>query len=142
MSVVTKATLRRALWIALAALVCSIVTVSLPPVQTRVARAVLSRLDGVEVDLDYLAAGLGGVTVTGLRVDAAGLAARVESVDVDIAFWSSLARLGLDVEQVKIRGVDLRATPVPDEKTVVASAPREPFAGLARLARLPARIRV
>ena len=102
----------------------------------------LSRLDGIDVRLDYLAAGLGGVTVEGLRVAAPGLEASVERAEVDLAFWSSLARLGLDVEQIRIDGVDVRVVPVPGEKPAPAAGPREPFAGLGPIARLPKRIRV
>ena len=134
--------MRRVLWSALAVLLCLIVLAALPPVQTRLARAALSRLDGVDVRLDYLAAGLGGVTVEGLRVAAPGLEASVERADVDLAFWSSLARLGLDVEQVRIDGVDIRIVPVPGEKPAPAAGPHEPFAGLGPVARLPKRIRV
>ena len=142
MSFVRKANVRRALWGALAVLLCLIVLAAMPPVQTRLARAALSRLDGVDVRLDHLAAGLGGVTVEGLRVAAPGLDASVERADVNIAFWSSLARLGLDVEQVRIEGVDVRVVPVPGEKPAPAAGPREPFAGLGPIARLPKRIRV
>jgi hypothetical protein len=143
MSFVQKGTMRRALWGALAVLLCLIVVAALPSVQTRLARAALSRLDGVDVRLDYLAAGLGGVTVEGLRIAAPGLEASVERADVDLAFWSSLARLGLDFEQVRISGVDVRVAPVPgEEKPVSAAGPREPFAGLGPVARLPKRIRV
>ena len=134
--------MRRVLWSALAVLICLIVVAALPPVQTRLARAVLSRLDGVDVRLDRLAAGLGGVTVQGLRVAAPGLEASVERADVDLAFWSSLARFGLDVEQVRIDGVDVRVVPVPGEKPPPAGGTREPFAGLGPVARLPKRIRV
>ncbi len=77
--------MRRALWGALAVLLCLFVAAALPPVQTRLARAVLSRLDGVDVRLDHLAVGLSGVTVEGLRVAAPGLEASVERADVDIA---------------------------------------------------------
>jgi len=142
MPFVRKANVRRALWGALAVLLCLVVLAALPPVQLRLARAVLSRLDGVDVRLDHLAVGLGGVTVEGLRVAAPGLEATVERADVDLAFWSSLARLGLDVEQVRIDGVDVRVVPVPGEKPAPAARPREPFAGLGPIARLPKRIRV
>ena len=142
MSFVTKRTMRRALWSALAVLLGLIVLVALPPIQTRLARAVLSRLDGVDVQLDHLAAGLGGVTVEGLRMAAPGLEASVERADVDLAFWSSLAHLGLDVENVRIDGVDVRVAPVPGQQPAPAAGPREPFAGLGPIARLPKRIRV
>ena len=142
MSFVKKGTMRRALWSALAVLLCLIVLAALPPVQTRLARAALSRLDGVDVRLDRLAAGLGRVTVEGLRVAAPGLDASVERADVDLAFWSSLLRLGLDVEQIRVAGADVRVVPVPGEKPAPAAGPREPFAGLGPVARLPKRIRI
>ncbi|HUL80697.1 MAG TPA: DUF748 domain-containing protein, partial [Gammaproteobacteria bacterium] len=134
--------MRGALWGALAVLLGLIVLAALPPVQTRLARAVLSRLDSVDVRLEYLAAGLGGVTVEGLRIAAPGLEASVERADVDIAFWSSLARLGLDLENVRVNGVDVRVAPVPGEAPPPTAAPREPFAGFGPIARLPKRIRV
>jgi hypothetical protein len=135
--------LRRAGLIALAVLLCLIVAASLPPVQLRVARAALSRLEGVEVRLDYLWAGFGGVTVEGLHVAAPGLDASVARADVDIAFWSSLTRLGLDVRQVRVQGVAVRVARQPsDASAAPASRPREPFAGLAQVARVPKWIRV
>jgi len=142
MSFVTKGTTRRVLWSALAVLLCLVVVVALPPVQTRLARAVLSRLDGVDVRLDHLTLGLSGVTVEGLRVAAPGVEASVERADVELGFWSSLARFGLDVERVRIDGVDVRVVPVPGEKPAQTAGPREPFAGVGPLARLPKRVRV
>src|SRR6185369_15124930 len=136
MSFVTKGTTRRVLWSALAVLLCLVVVVALPPVQTRLARAVLSRLDGVDVRLDHLTLGLSGVTVEGLRVAAPGVEASVERADVELGFWSSLARFGLDVERVRIDGVDVRVVPVPGEKPAQTAGPREPSAGVR--SRLPA----
>src|SRR5215831_12634230 len=137
MSFNTKGALRGALWIALAILVTVIVAAALPPVQTRLARAVLSRIDGVDVQLDRLAAGFGGVTVEGLRVQAPGLDASVQRARVDLAFWSSLARLGVDVQRAQIDGVDVRVVPLPAAKRTTSVSPREPFPGLRSVARIP-----
>ena len=82
MSFTTFRALRRAVLIALAALLSLVAAASLPTVQLRIARAALSRLDGVHVGLDYLWAGPRGVTVEGLSVAAPGLDASVERVDV------------------------------------------------------------
>src|SRR5262245_48955499 len=143
MSFVANRALRRAGLIGLAILLFLIVVASLPAVQLRITRFALSRLDGVDVGLDYLWAGPRGVTVQGLRVAAPGLDASVERVDVGLALWSSLTRLELDVERVEIRGVDVRVTPQPsDAAPAPPSALREPFGGLARLAKLPKPIRV
>ena len=79
--------------------------------QLRIARVALSRLDGVEIGLDYLWVGPRGATAQGLRVAAPGLDASIERVDVGVALWSSLTRLALDVERVEVRGVEVRATP-------------------------------
>src|SRR4029079_19110959 len=142
MSFVTKGTMRRVLWSGLAVFLCLVVVAALTPVQTRLARAVLSRLDGVDVRLDHLALGLSGVTVEGLRVAAPGVEASVERADVELALWSSLARFGLDVERVRIDGVDVRVVPVPGEKPAQTAGPREPLWGVGPLARLPKPVRV
>jgi hypothetical protein len=141
MSFVGNRALRRAGSIGLAVLLFLIVFASLPAVQLRVARTVLSRLDGVDVGLDYLWAGPSGVTVEGLRVAAPGLDASVERIDISLALWSSLTRLGLDVERVAIRGAEVRVTPEPSD-TASSSSSREPFGGLARIAKLPKPVRV
>jgi hypothetical protein len=141
MSFVAKRELRRAGLIGLAVVLFLIVVVSLPAVQLRIARAAFSGLDGVDVGLDHVWAGPRGVTVDGLRVAMPGLEASVERLDVSLALWSSLTRLGLDVERVEVRGVDVRVTPT-DAAPAPPSAPREPFGGLARVAKLPKSIRV
>ena len=77
-------------------------------------------------------------TVEGLRVAAPGLDASVERVEVDVALWSSLARLGLDVERIRIaRRRAFESCPQPATDPAQPSGPREPFAGLARVAKLP-----
>lgn len=143
MSFAKRRALRRAALIALGVLVCLVGVSSLPSVQLRIARAVLGRLDGVGIELDYVWAGPRGATVEGLRIDAPGLQAGVRRADVDVAFWPSLRRLALVVDRVEVQGVEVIATARSSEAEPASSpGSREPFAGLARVARLPAWIRV
>ncbi len=142
MSFASNRALRRAGRIALAVLLCSIVAVSLPAVQLRIARAVLSRLDGVDLDVDYLWAGPRGVTAEHVRVASPGLVANVERVAVRVAVWSSLTQLSLDIEQIQLRGVEVGVSPQPSDSSVPPPAVREPFEGVARVAKIPKWIRV
>ncbi len=121
MSFVANRMLRRAGLIGLAVFLFVVIATSLPAVQLRIARAALSRLDGVDVGLDYLWAGPRGVTVEGLRVAAPGLDASAERIDIGVAVWSSLTGLALDVARVDISGVEVRLMPEPSD---ASPAPR------------------
>ena len=128
---------------ALTALLLLGVLLALPPVQVRLARAVLGGLEGVDVELDSLWAGPNGVALEGLRLESPGLGVTVEAADIDLAFWSSLFGLRLDVENAALRGTNVRidraamlAAAPPDVDAVAAVEPA-PFTGFAASARLP-----
>ena len=102
------------------------VLLGLPPIQ-RVYHSNSSRNGaGVDLELGYVWAGPRGVDASNVRVVMPGLALSVERVDVDIAFWSSLTRVGLDVRRAAVRGVDVRVEPAQPAAGAPVTAPRQP----------------
>lgn len=115
----------------------------LPPVQLGVARAVADRVDGVELRLGHLWVTPWTVHVENLElgVAAAGLKLGIAEGDVDIALWSSLLGLVVDVEDATLVGfdVDLDLASGPPAEP---AAERAAFTGLAAVLRLPPGIRL
>ncbi len=131
--------LKRVLVILLVVLVVLVVAVLLPPVQIVLLSAVVGGIEGVEFGVDRVWAGPWGGEVEGLRVQAAGLEMTVERAEADLAFWSSLSHLSLDVEEASASGVDIHIGPFAETGQAEASEPFE-FRGLARVARVPRRV--
>lgn len=122
-----------------------VLVLALPPTQLLLARAFLGSLEGAKVELGYLWLGPRGVALEDLRFEAPGLTVAVAAADVDLAFWSSLTGLRVDVENVAVRDMAVRvdraamiaAATAPPEGTVEAAPEQPPFAGIAASARLP-----
>jgi hypothetical protein len=131
--------LKRVLVILLVVFVVLVVAVLLPPVQNVLLSAVVGGIEGVEFGVDRVWAGPWGGEVEGLRVQAAGLEMTVERAEADLAFWSSLSHLSLDVEEASATGVDIHIGPFAETGQAEASEPFE-FRGLARVARVPRRV--
>ena len=137
-----RSRLKRILVVALGILAVLVVLLLLPPVQTALVRSAVRGVEGVEIDVGRVSAGPWGGEVEGLRVQVPGLEITVERAEADLAFWSSLGHLALDVEQAVAKGVDIRIGPFvvggggDDEK---AAEPFE-FHGLSPFARLPRRL--
>lgn len=130
--------MRRILVVALVVIVAVVVVLLLPPVQTALVRSVVGGIDGLNFHVDRVWAGPWGAEVEGLEIVAGPVDLGVDRLEADLAFWSSLGHLSLDVEQATVSGVDLRLEPLSldgDEGT----EPVE-FHGLASLARLPKRL--
>lgn len=84
-----------------------IVLIALPPVQARLAVAVAKGVAGVQAEVGYLWAGPRGVTFRDLHVVSNGVELTIAAGNVDLASWSSLSKLELDIETAALRGVDV-----------------------------------
>jgi hypothetical protein len=131
---------RKVAAIALAGVAALILAMLTPPVQKAVVKVFAGRLDGLDVEVGHLWAGPWGASVRDLRVTLPGIEVTADTVDVDLAFWSSLSGLRLDVEDVAAHGVDITVAPFAADEEVVEHEAPPPFRGLAPVARLPARL--
>jgi hypothetical protein len=116
----------------------------LAPLQTAVARWFLSDLEFAEVEFTSLWLGPWGARVQDLRFNMPGVELQASELQLDIASWSSLLGLRLDIAQVSAAGIDFQidqsAMPVADSGVVEqapVAEPTGPFAGLSPLMRLP-----
>jgi hypothetical protein len=122
-----------------------VLVLALPPIQLTLARAFFGDLDGADIELGFLWVGPRGVALEGLRVEAPGFVISVEAADVDLAFWSSLLGLQVDIESLDVRGGAARidraamiaAAAVPADAAAAEAAAPAPFTGLAASLRLP-----
>ena len=130
--------LKRTLVVATACAAAVLVILLLPPVQTALLRATAGGIDGVELELARVWAGPWGADVRGLRLVAPGVEIEVPRANADLAFWSSVAHLGLHVESARAEGVVVRVGTLPRAGGSVTEP--VPFNGLAPLARLPGRV--
>ena len=130
--------LKRVLMVATAVVVIAVAVMLLPPVQTALVRAAAARAEGVDVELGRVWAGPWGADLRDLRVRIPGIEIEIPRAEADIAFWSSLVHLRLDVEHAAAGGVRLRVGRLP-ARAAEAAEPVE-FDGLAPLARVPGRI--
>jgi hypothetical protein len=128
---------RRILIAAIAVAVVAVLVLLLPPVQTGLARRLASGIEGAEVSLERVSAGPWGAELRGLTVAAPGVQIEVPQATVDLAFWSSLGHLAIDVEQATASGIRIGVGRLP-ERSDGAAEPVE-FNGLGPLARLPKR---
>ncbi len=109
-----------------------------PPVQTRLLRAAVSGAGGARVEIERVWAGPWGADLRGLRVTAPWFELEVPHAEADVAFWSSLGHLGLDLETVTASDLRIAVGKLPERgETDTGSAE---FGGLGRLARLPKRL--
>ena len=116
----------------------------LAPVQTAVARWFVSDLEFAEVEFKSLWLGPWGARVQDLRFNMPGVELQASELQLDIASWSSLLGLRLDIAQVSAADIDLQidqsAMPEADSGVVEQAPVAEltgPFAGLSPLMRLP-----
>ncbi len=127
--------------IAVVAIALAVVMLLLPPVQNAAVTRVAGGVDGVDLELGHVWAGPWGASVRDLRVALSGIEVAVDSLDVNLGFWSSLTHLRLDVEDVAVHGVDLTIGPfASDDQVVEDDAAAAPFRGVAPIARLPERL--
>lgn len=130
-----RATLRRTVIVAVV-VAAAVAAALLPPVQTALVRAAVSGVDGMEIGVDRVWAGPWGGRVEGLRLQGPGLQVSVARARADLAFWSSLRHLAVDIERASASGVDIRLGPFVAREDEEAAEPFE-FRGIGRFARLP-----
>jgi hypothetical protein len=124
------------------------VLLALPPVQGALVRAASSNIPGVDIALDYVRAGPGGLVARGARISGGDFELTIREVELDIAFWASLTGLVLDIESAIITDADLRLTVTPADAGAATPAAgpetgdRAPFSGLYETARLPPWLRL
>ena len=133
-----RARLKRTRFVVGGLAAAAVLVLLLPPVQTTLVRAVAGGLEGVELELDRVWAGPWGADIRGLRLAAPGFEVEVPHATADLAFWASLGRLRLDVEDASAEGLVVRIGRLPGGSG--SEAEPVPFNGLARLARLPRRV--
>jgi len=131
--------MRRILVVALVVIVAVVVVLLLPPVQTAVVRSVVGGIDGLDFDVDRVWAGPWGGSLEGLSLSGPGVEVSLERADANLAFWSSLGHLALDLESASASGVDIRLGPFIQKDHEEAARPFE-FHGIAPLARVPRRV--
>ena len=154
--------LRRSVLVAGALLVCLLVLLLLPPVQLQLTRAVASRLQDVELELDYVRAGPWGLAAenVAIRLPQANLRISAARADADLAFWRSLGSLALDFDTLELRGLDIdieasAGDPLAEPQTTTQTATQTPgrpplqvlreqlaTSGIGALVRLPRRLAV
>ncbi len=130
--------LKRLLVVAAAILAILVVLLLLPPVQTALIRAAIAGVDAADLDIGRVSAGPWGGSIESFELRSPGLEISVERADADIAFWSSLGHLALDLDKVSATGVHIRLGPFIAAEHDEAPEPFE-FHGLAPLARVPRR---
>lgn len=94
----------------------------LPPVQLGVIRLFTRDLAAFELDIGRFGAGPWGLGVEDLQLRADGLSISIAAADIDIAFWSSLSGLRLDIESATISGVEVRHDYRPAAETAIDPA--------------------
>lgn len=131
--------LKRIFVVGIAMVAVLAVLLLLPPVQTALVRSAVGGVEGMKIDVGRVAAGPWGGSVDNLLVSSPGLELSVDRVEADIAFWSSLGHLALDLENASASGVDIRLGPFIETADEEAAEPFV-FRGVAPLARLPRRV--
>jgi hypothetical protein len=116
----------------------------LPPVQTAIVGWVTGGIDGAEITVGRVSAGPWGADIDDIRVVGPVFELRVDDVDVDLAFWSSLGHLRAEVATATVTGLHIRLEPssAPSTAASASTADPVPFMGLSPVVRLPNRLLV
>ena len=131
---------RRRILVVAALAVLTLVVMLLPPFQTAVVRGLVAGVEGADISLDRVAVGPWGARVDNLHLIAPGLELEVPRADVNLAFWSSLGHLSLDIEELAAPGIRMTIARRLEAPKIQAQ-PVE-FNGLAPVTQLPGRLAI